>query len=190
MNVQNLSFSYVEKPLFQNLNFEFKSATITLIQGPSGCGKSTFLKLVAGLLDLQSGQIVISPNSKIGYLHQDCHLIDHWSIQENLSLVSTDLVKQKNFLREFDLQMPGATPASQLSGGERQRVSIVRTLLQNPEIVLLDEPTAHLDDEQTAVAMKLIKTHLGTKTILIVSHDKRLFDYADQKLDWKLQVSR
>ena len=195
VRVQELSYSYPGRSLFKNLTTEFASASLTLIRGPSGCGKSTFLKLIAGLLMLESGRVLKYGSggqelqkNQVGYVHQDCHLIDHWSLAENFSLVSTNLNQQSQGLKKFDLNFPLTQKIQQLSGGEKQRVSLIRLLLQKPELILLDEPTAHLDDEHTDTALKLIKKELIGKTILVVSHDQRLIQYADQVFDWKKEV--
>lgn len=168
-------------------------SSLTLIRGPSGCGKSTFLKLVAGLLDIQSGTIEFS-NSKarIGYVHQECHLVDHWSIAENLRLAQLDKnvstadfnSNVDNWLKRFDLKLNKKSLAANLSGGERQRVSLIRILLQNPDIILLDEPTAHLDNHHTSQALQILKEELKNKLTLIVSHDQRVEKLTPHLVDW------
>lgn len=195
LRVNNLSYSYPGRPLFKNLTIEFQPSSLTLIRGPSGCGKSTFLKLLAGLISLESGQVYRTDaknkeiqKNKIGYVHQDCHLIDHWSIGENFCLVGADQKQQEQGLKKFDLEFSLSEKVQFLSGGEKQRISLIRMLLQKPELILLDEPTAHLDDDHTDVAIKLIKKDLREKTILVVSHDHRLTQYADQVFDWKKEV--
>ncbi len=195
VRVTKLSFSYPGRTLFKNLTVDFSPGGLTLIRGPSGCGKSTFLKLIAGLMPLESGEvslttvqgIAIEPR-QIAYVHQDCHLIDHWTIAENFSLVSKDPHRQIAAMKNFDLSLPLNQKIQLLSGGEKQRISLIRMFLQEPELVLLDEPTAHLDDEHTEAAIKLIKKQLRQKTVLVVSHDQRLAQYADHLFDWKKEV--
>ena len=195
MRVSNLSYSYPGRPLFKNLTIEFQPASLTLIRGPSGCGKSTFLKLLAGLIATKSGEVFRTDRKnnqlqkqQIGFVHQDCHLIDHWSIGENFSLVETDQSRQKQGLKKFDLEFSLSQKVEFLSGGEKQRISLIRMLLQKPELILLDEPTAHLDDDHTDAALKLIKKELREKTVLVVSHDQRMTKYADHVFDWKQEV--
>lgn len=195
LRVNNLGYSYPGRHLFKNLSIEFKPSSLTLIRGPSGCGKSTFLKLLAGLIATDSGEVFRTDHNnnplqkqQIGFVHQDCHLIDHWSIGENFSLVDDHQRRQEEALKKFDLGFSLSQKVQTLSGGEKQRVSLVRMLLQKPELILLDEPTAHLDDDHTDAALKLIKKDLREKTILIVSHDQRLTKYADHVFDWKKEV--
>jgi putative ABC transport system ATP-binding protein len=121
-------------------------------------------------------------------MHQDCHLINHWSIAENMALVSRDRKTLQRWMQRFDLHMSPTALVEHLSGGERQRVALIRLFLQNPDLALLDEPTAHLDDDHTLEALKWIKSELRGKTVLIVSHDKRLIDQAEHLLDWKKEV--
>ena len=188
IQIKDLNFQYLDRPLFNKLNYSLKSGQVSLIQGPSGCGKSTLLKLIAGLISPQSGQILILDSLKkenIGYLHQDLHLIEHWSIQENLDLVDSDRNNQKKWFKTFDLQMRPTTLVSNLSGGEKQRVGLIRIILSNVNTVLLDEPTAHLDDEQTEIALKTLKSIFKNKTVLIVSHDQRVQKYSDIILNWQ-----
>jgi ABC-type lipoprotein export system ATPase subunit len=185
MQVRGLGFSYSDKMLFQNLNLDFAESSTTLIQGPSGCGKSTFLKLLAELLPLQDGEVIRgTADSKTGYLHQDCHVIEHWSLSENLSLVEPDRDLQKQMMQKMNLEMSLDKKAETLSGGERQRLCLARLFLQKADIILLDEPTAHLDDEQVASVLSLLKTELAGKIILVVSHDARLHGFADKTLNW------
>lgn len=194
LKIENLNFNYAEKILFKNLNLHFDSDTFTWIRGPSGSGKSTFLKLVAGLLPNQSGNILFSKDeATIGYVDQECHLVDHWSVEENLRLAEWADRNHPNaktgdvdfWLKKFDLNISKKALAKTLSGGERQRICLIRVLLQNPDVVLLDEPTAHLDDQHATTALQLLSDGLRSKLLLIVSHDQRLSALNFKTLDWK-----
>lgn len=190
MEINNLSFSYGERILFQNLNLSLDKSSFLLIRGPSGCGKSTLLKLIADFLPLQKGKINFSlPELKIGYLHQDCHLIEHWSVEENLELVTADPVLMKSLLQKFGLLTKLNSIVAELSGGEKQRVSIVRVLLQNPDLALLDEPTSHLDDANAASLLEFVKDYLKFKIVIIVSHDHRIDPIASRLVNWESLIS-
>lgn len=190
VRLKNLAFRFQNKFLFKNFNYEIPSEKLTLIQGPSGCGKSTFLKLVAGLMQPTEGIIEKSSlDTAVGYLHQDIHLIEHWSIEENLNLADTDKKNQLKWLEKFDLLMNPKTLAAQLSGGEKQRVGLVRVILSRPDLILLDEPTAHLDDEHTDSILKIIRKEFASKTVIVVSHDQRVRNYSDHILNWKKEVN-
>lgn len=190
MQISNLGFSYGENILFQNLNLHLKKSSFLLIRGPSGCGKSTLLKLIAGFIPLQKGEIKYEKNNlKIGYLHQDCHLIEHWSVLENLALVSEDSEYSQQLLSKFGLKDKINSLVASLSGGEKQRVSLIRIVLQNPDLALLDEPTAHLDDANTMKILKFVKEYLKSKIVIIMSHDHRIDSLAEQLIDWKSLIS-
>ncbi len=144
------------------------------------------------MLQPQLGQIFLSdlPEKKrIGYLHQDLHLIEHWSIKENLDLVDSDSAVQNKWLKLFGLQMASETIPSYLSGGKKQRVGLIWIILSNANTFLLDEPTVHLDDHQTDVAFKSIKNVFKDKTVLIVSHDQRVQTYSDLILIWQKDLA-
>lgn len=192
MNVscQKIYFSYNEQKLIKNLNFNAQSGECVWIRGKSGSGKSSLLRLIAGSLQPKSGSIQIaevvlsklSENEKnkfrfanIGYVHQENHLIEHWTVRQNLMLVSREKTDFKNELAEVYLEDEIQNKlVSQLSGGEKQRVSLVRLFLQKPKLALLDEPTSHLDDLNTDRILKLLQEKLLGSTIIIVSHDSRL----------------
>lgn len=185
VEAKDLGFSYDNKQILNQFNYKFTSGEFTWIRGPSGCGKSTFLKLVAGLLPLQQGEVVLQNTvARIGYVHQDCHLIEHWTILENLRLVNNESALYTKWMRKFDLEMSENTLVKNLSGGEKQRLSLIRVILQNPDLVLLDEPTAHLDDDHTVQAMQHLQKQFANKTVLLVSHDQRIGKFVDKQLDW------
>ena len=191
IKINDLVFRYSNNILFNKLNYSVQSGQISLIQGPSGCGKSTLLKLIAGLITAESGEIFILDSlqkKKIGYLHQDLHLIEHWSIKENLDLVNSDFNIQNKWLKTFDLTMHSSTLVGTLSGGEKQRVGLIRIILSNADTVLLDEPTAHLDDIHTEVALNSLKTAFKNKTVLIVSHDQRVQKYSVIIVNWQKEI--
>ncbi|MBC7743125.1 MAG: ATP-binding cassette domain-containing protein [Bdellovibrionaceae bacterium] len=189
--IQDLFFQYAERPLFNNLSSIIPEGGLCLIQGPSGCGKSTLLKLIAGLIKPLSGQITIGNNSEkksVGYLHQDLNLIEHWSIKENLSLADCQVTIQDKWLRNFNLSMNSNTLVSALSGGEKQRIGLIRTMLLKANIILLDEPTAHLDDLHTDIVLNSLKEVFVHQTVLIVSHDQRVQKYADHTINWQKEI--
>lgn len=192
------------KPLVTGLNLNLESEETLWIKGKSGSGKSTLLKLLAGILTPHSGIIQIGDHvlsgfteierrlfrrHHIGYVHQDNHLIEHWTVEQNLNLVLLESLKPldlNHLMKEVQLS-PSllSSPISNLSGGEKQRISIARLFLQKPEIALIDEPTSHLDDANTDNLLSLILHKLKKSTLILVSHDSRLEKYHLKTIDFK-----
>lgn len=194
LSVSNLSFAYnvngQTNPIVNNLSLDIRAGEIVSVLGASGCGKSTLLNLIAGLLSPTAGAIaLINQQSKnksrqqIGYIFQDDALFPWCTVESNLMLVSgiikdipKDLTKERiaKYLHVFHLnsgvlkQYP-----SQLSGGMRQRISIMQTLMFNPDLLLLDEPFAALDFftklRLESELYQLIKEQ--KKAAILVTHD-------------------
>jgi putative ABC transport system ATP-binding protein len=187
---ENIRFSYAQTSLFKNLNLHINEGDHVWIRGRSGSGKSSLLKLIAGLLPIQEGQILINDFSYtngtaaeikkfrfsyIGYVHQENHLIEHWTLKQNLELVCQQPEKIDMAIKAFNVDSVFLNKkVSELSGGENQRASLARLLLQRPKLILLDEPTAHLDDGNAEQAMATIRKEFRDCTLIVVSHDARL----------------
>lgn len=187
---ENLNFSYEQVPVLKNLNLAVQQGEHVWIRGRSGSGKSSLLKLIAGLLLFEKGLIQVGSvrynsssaqqsqllrQESIGYVHQENHLIEHWTVLQNLNLVTSDQYQIERFFQSIGLtRIFFEKKVSELSGGEKQRISVIRMLLQKPKLALLDEPTAHLDDTNTEAILKLIQQELKDATLIIVSHDARL----------------
>ena len=192
LELQNVSYFYQTKEnevkALDNVSFNLKEKDFTSLVGPSGCGKTTILSLIAGLLYPSSGKILlddkpISKNdSRIGYMFQRDHLFEWRTIWQNIILGLEIQKKSKdekklNFaqelLKKYDLYNFINKKPRQLSGGMRQRVSLIRTLVLEPEILLLDEPCSALDF-QTRLKVcddvyEIIKSE--KQTALLVTHD-------------------
>ena len=181
LELNNISYSY------HTIDGETKALSVV---GPSGCGKSTLLSLIAGLIEAENGTIFLDgepseksfrKSAKIGYMLQHDHLFEWRSILKNVLLgaeinksVSQETKQRaKELLRQYGLKRFINSRPSELSGGMRQRAALIRTLMPNPELLLLDEPFSALD-YQTRLTVsddigKIIK-HSG-KTALLVTHD-------------------
>ena len=168
-----------------------------LLRGASGSGKSTWLALAAGLLTPVSGEIVVAGQAvaalsggardrwrsrNIGFLPQKLFLSEALSVADNLGLaffaagVPQDPPAVVHALSALGVQDLAARKPSQLSGGQAQRVALARALLLNPQVLLVDEPTASLDDEACAAALETLRraaTRCGA-TLVIATHDARV----------------
>ena len=192
ISVKNLSFGYQKAQVFSDLNLEFKAGKITALIGESGAGKSTLLKLLAGILIPTAGEIFFnefssakiekkSLQSKISYVPQAPHLFGA-TLQENLTMFSElDDAELKNFLSELNLALK-LNSRQKLSRGQLQRLGLIRALLKDAPIMLLDEPTAGLDEISEKKVLALIKKLSTRKTIIISTHRVAVIGIADEIL--------
>ncbi len=176
-----------EIPALKNINLKVREGEFVSTVGPSGCGKSTLLSIVSGLLRptsgsvLVDGEMVTGPTKKIGYMLQKDHLFDWRTIYQNV-LLGLEIQKAvtpeareyaQRLLKTYGLSEFSHKYPSQLSGGMRQRAALIRTLVTNPQILLLDEAFSALD-YQTRLAVNddiydIIKKE--NKTAIMVTHD-------------------
>jgi len=202
LQLKNINFSFGKKIIFNKANFILKKNSLTLLHGKSGIGKTTLTDMIVGFYRPDDGEILLnnenfynydikSFRNKIGYVSQDQFLynetvlknicLDKKIDKNNLEkvLIDTDC---KNFINNLPKKLNTVIgeKGTNLSGGQKQRLSIARALLQNPELLILDEPTVGLDYKNKRIILKKLKKLSKNKTIIIVSHDKFVFKYADQ----------
>ena len=190
--VENLSFSYKNAQIFRDLNLKFSAGKITALIGESGAGKSTLLKILAGILIQNGGEIFwneistsrmekISLLSKISYVPQAPHLFEA-TLQENLTIFGElNDTELKNLLSGLNLSLE-INSRQKLSRGQLQRLGLIRALLKNAPIILLDEPTAGLDEMTEKKVLALIKKTSMLKTIIISTHRIAVIEIADEIL--------
>lgn len=154
LTVDGLSFAYPDDPehVVHKLSFSLAQGEIVSLLGPSGCGKSTVLRLVAGLLDAQQGHVAWPHGQKdLAFVFQDAALMPWATVEENVLLPLSlkgiqDHEAAQQVLKAVGLDGYGDRFPHKLSGGQRMRVSIARALVARPELLLLDEPFAALDE--------------------------------------------
>lgn len=187
IEIQNLSFSYINQPIFSNINEKIALGEKISLVGNNGSGKTTLLKLICTLLKPQSGSIrYVDPKYEhnhqtvrkmIGVSLDDSHLLHHFSVAENLRLYqklyegSSSYDKIANWLDRFRLQTHRETPIQYLSQGEQKKVSLIKSLLHNPTIIVLDEPTNSLDDESKIVLSEILKSTGSDRLVIVSTHD-------------------
>ena len=207
INIKNLNKAYGKHQLFQNFNLTIQSGEFVLLKGKSGCGKSTLLNMIGLLEKMDQGEYTlfdqenIQPNTKesklllrnkISFIFQNFALIDDDTVENNLliALEYTSLSKQEKqtkideVLKQVQLEGMSKQKIYTLSGGQQQRVALARCLLKPSELVLADEPTAALDQENKQIVLDLLCTlqKLG-KTVIVASHDDIFDSYCSRIIE-------
>lgn len=188
LELKNIHKSYKQKILC-GLNYKFHDTGLYVIYGVSGSGKSTLLNIIARFDRPNHGEILLRYRN-LEYVMQEHMLFTNLSIRENL-YIKLNLTDYK--VNEYDdvIQKICKTlhidnlideKVSFLSGGEKQRVSLARALLSEPEVILLDEPTASIDHERKMDLLKLLSNLSKKRLILITTHDPLVKEYADEIL--------
>lgn len=213
ISIDNLSFSYPQKVIFKNLNLKILKGSILGIKGLSGAGKSTFVDLISGLLIPQKGKIYVDNNvigkhnfdswtNLIGYVPQSVRIIDD-SIRKNIAFGINDSEIDEEKLKEaaitsgvvdlfktnnLNFDSICGENGNNLSGGQKQRIGIARALYKNPELLILDESTASLDNKTESEILRKIINLKGNMTILIISHSDEVISYCDKVLELKIEL--
>lgn len=191
LNLTDVRYSYHspegETPALSDISFSVKEGEFVAIVGPSGCGKSTLLNLICGLLAPEAGKITLKGNpvlrerERIGYMLQKDHLFEWRSIYRNVILgleirrkcTEETLARAEAMLEQYGLAPFRNARPSELSGGMRQRAALIRTLVLEPELLLLDEPFSALDYQTRLTVCDDIATIIRReqKTAILVTHD-------------------
>jgi len=184
LEIDKLSKSYSKNSILNNISFKIKEGDIVSIVGPSGSGKTTLLKCISGLCDIDTGSIklnselltILEPNQRnIAYVFQESPLFPHLTVNQNILFNLNIFDKEKlNFILEkINIGHLKNRYPHEISGGENQRVAVARSLIRNPDLLLMDEPFSNLDlcikDKLKELVFELI-SELNTTTI-IVNHD-------------------
>ena len=204
----NISFAYNrDVKVFDGFSHTFKPG-ITVLKGYSGSGKTTLLKLLAGYLKVSSGRIITPTGVRVtsrryhqrdvAYMFQGINLLPLMSVERNLHLAAEmAMLPRKQWkprcealIRDLGLQDLRHRRADKLSGGQAQRAALARTLMKDASTILLDEPTSGLDDGNTSIIKKLVTQDASRCICIISTHDSRLFELADDLIDFDHPVSR
>lgn len=214
LKLSNINKSYLvgnsKAPVLNGINLEVKKGDFIAIMGTSGCGKSTLLNIL-GCIDVpDSGEYIINNeevnfkklnslsqvrNEKIAFIFQNFALIKDFTVLDNVALplkfrgMSRKEREKaaKKYLKELDIEELSNKSIRELSGGQQQRAAIARALTQETDIILADEPTGALDEENTDKIMNILR-NLNSKygkTIIMVTHDKQVANSANRILKMK-----
>lgn len=194
--------------VLKDINIEFEQGKMYGIMGPSGSGKSTLLNIIGTLEKASGGTVELLGNNlegygekelcnlrakHIGYVFQNFYLNPYLDAVENVMVPMkvNDEIEPKNrrelaegLLKRFGLEERMKHLKSQMSGGEQQRVAIARALANDPDIILADEPTGNLDEDNEVIIFKTLKGLAESgKTVIVVSHNDIVKEYADEVIN-------
>ncbi|MCQ2776231.1 MAG: ABC transporter ATP-binding protein/permease [Bacilli bacterium] len=206
IEIKNLIKKYNDVEILNNISLDFPRTGIVAILGPSGCGKTTLLNCIGGLIPF-FGSIKINNQSireedadnfrlqNIGFVFQDFRLFNNETVIENilfpLETLSNEkqerkIIKCKELLKLVGLSNKGKQFVSTLSGGEKQRVCIARSLVNDPKIILADEPTGALDSKNGKQIMDILAKISTSSLVVFVTHDSKLaHEYGDEIIEMK-----
>ena len=191
IDIQNLNFSYNRQPVLIDVNLSLQAGDFMVMIGPNGGGKTTLIKLMLGLLEADSGTVRIfgkppkGVSHRIGYVPQDIHINKNFPVS-TLDVVlmgrlkpgrgwsrpsREDRMAARQALKQVEMDKFCDHRIGELSGGQKQRVFVARALVTDPQLLLLDEPTASVDTKGQGEFYSLLKELNKTITIIIVSHD-------------------
>lgn len=207
--MKNISKNYQDGEqvieVLKNVSLEVAQGEFVAIVGPSGAGKSTFLSIAGALLSPTEGEIAIGGTTlnnmsekaltkvrldKVGFIFQGANLIPYLSVRDQLLVIAElsgekgSAVKERadKLLQELGLTARQNNYPESLSGGEKQRVAIARALMNDPDIILADEPTASLDANRGHKVVQMIADEVKrkNKAAIMVTHDERVLDLVDR----------
>ncbi|MBE9216217.1 DevA family ABC transporter ATP-binding protein [Plectonema cf. radiosum LEGE 06105] len=209
ISIQYLNHYYgkssLKKQILYDINLDIYPGEIVIMTGPSGSGKTTLLSLIGGLRSVQEGSLkflgeelyraspkkLVSTRRNIGYIFQAHNLLEFLTARQNVQIAAElnkfisqreAIAKSEDILRSVGLANRIDYFPDNLSGGQKQRVAIARALVNNPPLVLADEPTAALDKQSGRDVVEIMQ-HLAKEqgtSILLVTHDSRILDIADR----------
>ncbi|WP_149360152.1 ABC transporter ATP-binding protein [Lolliginicoccus suaedae] len=201
VSATSLAYSFPGRTIWQDLAFTIDDGTFATLVGESGSGKTTLLQCLGSLERPTSGTLTVGGQepaalrgaalrrfrrSMVGFAFQNAGLVPGWSVRKNIEVgefrIARDPDRAREVFARFNLAYEFlGTPVYQLSGGEQQRVGIIRLALQSPYLLLMDEPTAALDDHNAGKVVDFITRHCAGGGIAVVAtHDPRLIDASQQ----------
>ena len=214
MELQNINKIYgaeIPTQVLYDINLSFEKGSFNSIIGQSGSGKSTLLNIMGTLDRPTSGEVLIRGvnakdmtdndladlrNTSIGFVFQFHYLLPEFTVIENVLMpyriqngkVTKEIQKKaEDYMELVGLTQVRNNPSSKMSGGQQQRTAIARALINNPAIILADEPTGNLDSDSTETIYELLRDinqKLGT-TFIIITHDRRIAEKADRIIEIK-----
>ena len=204
VKIDSLVKEYGALRALDGISFNIQAGEWVALMGPSGSGKTTLINILGGLDTLTSGHVIVDGRDladfgendlvryraeKIGFVFQQFHLVPYLNALENVMLAQyfhsvTDEAQAEEALKRVGLGHRMTHLPSQLSGGEQQRVAIARALINQPKLILADEPTGNLDEANEEIVIGLFRElHSAGHTILMVTHDPGIAQQADRRIE-------
>ncbi len=209
LSVESVSKWFGEAPArtdaLRNVSFSVDYNEMLYIVGPSGSGKTTLLSVISGILRPNSGTVVVEGRDiwrlnanaladfrlhTLGFVFQDYHLFPRLTVLENIAVPlvlrhvpwERSLERARGVLEVVELADKGRLTPHRLSGGEQQRVAIARAMVAEPDLLVLDEPTASLDGDTGRRIVAFVRSHVlnERRAIVVVTHDDRIYEYASR----------
>lgn len=203
IEINYLSKAYGKQTIFNNASYNFPNHGLICLLGASGCGKTTLLNILAGFDGDYQGEIKVGGTSinklnanevcsyrrdNIGFVFQNYNLLAGYSVLENIilpcTLHSSDHAfhskKAKQLLQRLQIAEKEKEKIEHLSGGQKQRVAIARALINDPSIILADEPTGALDRKNSTEIMQLLQEISQDHLVIVITHDQKVCEFADQ----------
>lgn len=205
--LKKLFKSFGDVEICNNVNYTFREKGLTCFFGPSGSGKTTIFNLIAGFDRSYEGKIKVNDISlnnlsmeelckyrfnNIGFIFQNYNLFKGYTALENVLMgihLENDITEGEKIKKSLDLlsslglENQKNQKIDTLSGGQKQRVAIARALINEPELILADEPTGALDRDSTKAIMEILKEISKTKEVIMISHDEEILKYADEVIE-------
>ncbi|MFI3177852.1 MAG: ATP-binding cassette domain-containing protein [Eubacteriales bacterium] len=173
IQLKKIDKSYGQVQVLHNFSMHIKMGEQYYISGDSGCGKTTLLRIIMGLEQVDAGEVNRERQNKFAVVFQEDRLIEELDVWTNLSISSKrSPIEIQSYLNVFGLEGFERASVDTLSGGMKRRVAILRALLSDFDILLLDEPFKGLDDERKSVIIEEMKRCLKGKTVLLVTHSR------------------
>lgn len=196
VTLQDVGHHFLESPwLFRGLSFSFLPGTVYALTGPSGSGKSTLLSIIAGWVEPSEGTVDRQGEHDIRWVFQNPHGVRNRTAVDHvaLPLIARGAARAEaeeiamNHLAQVSLTHVARRPFNQLSGGEAQRLMLARGIASQPEVLLVDEPTAQLDLATGDTVNRALSTvSAGLTTIIVATHDTRTVEACDEVLSLEM----
>lgn len=172
IEVKNVSKSFDGKGVLENVSLVIEKGRCTALTGASGRGKTTLMRIIAGLEEADSGEVIYRERPVCTFVFQENRLLEHKSVLDNILTVAPDRKRAEYFLERTGLLADRDKKAGTLSGGMKRRLAIARALSFGGDLYFLDEPLRELDGDTLRAVAQVIKEEITGKTAVLITHDE------------------